>query len=91
MSGILFAVKTLRYLRRPVLCSQSVPGRMVLRLFDAPTWMCNASWHRATGNSPLSRDHYDDFASFCAAIAARYPDVTHYEVSGCNPVRGHCA
>eukprot|EP00041_Stephanoeca_diplocostata_P017854 m.367915 g.367915 ORF g.367915 m.367915 type:complete len:802 (-) comp20839_c0_seq2:64-2469(-) len=60
--------------------SSSVDGRMVLRLFDAPAWMCNTSWHRETGNAPLSRNHYDDFAEFCGAIAARYPDVTHFEV-----------
>eukprot|EP00040_Diaphanoeca_grandis_P010930 m.56008 g.56008 ORF g.56008 m.56008 type:complete len:406 (-) comp22168_c0_seq2:135-1352(-) len=58
--------------------ASTVDGRMVLRLFNAPAWMCNTS--KPIGNAPLLPEYYDVFAQFCATIAKRYPDVTHYEV-----------
>ena len=63
--------------------ASSAPGRMVLRLFNAPAWMCNMTSRRnltKVGNAPLRRDRYDDFAQFCGSVAARYPDISHYEV-----------
>ncbi|GAA1613723.1 GH39 family glycosyl hydrolase [Catellatospora bangladeshensis] len=62
---------------------RSTGGTPVITLCCAPDWMKGGQagetdWKRL--EAAPDRRHYRDFAELAAAVARRYPDVTHYQV-----------
>ena len=69
--------------------AEELGGTPVITLATAPTWMTDPDWEPGlypdeTDWSKIERaplpEHVDAFASLCARIAARYPQVTYFQV-----------